>query len=91
MTKKHSYPDQEDENFQNSIYHKREFYYHKIPKRPLFKSNEDIEKYRNDICKGEMNLREQQIILSNFMSPDYPYDGLLIMHGNRYWKNVYCY
>lgn len=81
MPKKYSHPELNDDDFQNSIYHKREFYYHKIPKRPEFKNNNEIEEYRNDICKGEMKLREQQIILSNFLSPDFPYDGLLIMHG----------
>ena len=81
MPKNYSYPELNDSNFQNDIYHKREFYYHKIPNRKEFKSNSEIEEYRNDICKGEMKLREQQIILSNFLSPDFPYDGLLIMHG----------
>ena len=81
MPKNYSHPGLNDSDFQNSIYHKREYYYHKIPKRKEFKSNDEIEEYRNDICKGEMKLREQQIILSNFLSPDFPYDGLLIMHG----------
>jgi len=81
MPKNYSHPELNDSDFQNNIYHKREFYYHKIPQRDIFKNNKEIEEYRNDICKGEMKLREQQIILSNFLSPDFPYDGLLIMHG----------
>jgi len=81
MPKNYSHPELNDSDFQNSIFHKREFYFHKIPKREEFTDKKDIEEYRNDVCKGEMKLREQQIILSNFLSPDFPYEGLLIMHG----------
>ena len=81
MSKNYSHPELNDNDFQNNIYHKREFYYHKIPKRKEFKDKKEIEEYRNDMCKGEMKLREPQIILSNFLSPDFPYEGLLIMHG----------
>jgi ribosomal protein L19E len=81
--KDYSYPDTDDENFQKKIYDKREFYYHKIPQRDVLKTKEEITEYRNDICgnDGDFIPREQQIILSNFLSPDTPYNGLLIMHG----------
>jgi hypothetical protein len=74
-------PSPEEEDFQSKIYSKREFYYHTIPQRPILKKYEDISKYRDDICKGDFRLREQQIIPTNFLSPDTPYKGLLIMHG----------
>jgi hypothetical protein len=75
------YPDPNDEDFQMKIFKKREFYYHTIPQRDKMKSYEEIDKYRNDVCKGDFALREQQIIPTNFLSPDTPYKGLLIMHG----------
>ncbi len=76
-----NYPEPNDDEFQLKIFKKREFYYHTIPQREKMKSYEEIEKYRNDICKGDFKLREQQIIPTNFLSPDTPYKGLLIMHG----------
>ena len=78
---KNSYPDVDESDFQLKIYKKREFYYHKIPKREKLENYEEINKYRDDICKGDFKLREQQIIPTNFLSPDTPYRGLLIMHG----------
>jgi DNA polymerase III delta prime subunit len=81
MVKNYSYPDIDEDNFQTKIYNKREFYFHKIPQRKILETNEEIEEYRNEICKGELKLREQQVLLSNFLSPDSPYNGLLIMHG----------
>jgi len=81
MSYKNSYPDVDDPDFQLKIYKKREFYYHTIPKREKLKSYEDITKYRDDTCKGDFKLREQQIIPTNFLSPDTPYRGLLVMHG----------
>lgn len=76
-----SYPLPNDENFQSKIYKKREFYYHKIPQRDILEDYKDIKEYREQICKGEFKLREQQILLDNFLSPETPYTGLLIMHG----------
>jgi len=78
---KNSYPEPEDNDFQSKLYQKREFYYHTIPQRDKLENYEDISKYRDNICKGDFKLREQQIIPTNFLSPDTPYKGLLIMHG----------
>jgi len=75
------YPDPNDEDFQMKIFKKREFYYHTIPQRDKMKSYEEIDKYRTDVCKGDFALREQQVIPTNFLSPDTNYKGLLIMHG----------
>ncbi len=76
-----NYPEPNDEEFQMKTFKKREFYYHTIPKRKKLEKYEDIENYRNEMCRGEFKLREQQIIPTNFMSPDTNYKGLLIMHG----------
>ena len=77
----YTYPTPDDKNFQEKIFKKREFYYHKIPQRDKLEKYEDIKKYRDEICKGDFALREQQILLNNFLSPETPYKGLLIMHG----------
>ena len=79
--KDYTYPLTDDEEFQSKIFKKREFYYHKIPAREKLEKYEDIKQYRDDICKGDFKLREQQTLLTNFLSPDTPYTGLLIMHG----------
>jgi len=81
MSKDFSYPSVDDNNFNSKIYPKREFNVHKIEKRKILEDYKDIKDYRDSICKGEFRLREQQIILKNFISPDTPYKGLLIMHG----------
>ncbi len=75
------YPDPNDDDFQLKIFKKREFQYHTIPQRDKMTSYEEIDKYRSGVCKGDFKLREQQIIPTNFLSPDTPYKGLLIMHG----------
>ena len=42
MSKKYSYPELNDDDFQNSIYHKREFYYHRVPNRQILKDYEEV-------------------------------------------------
>ena len=86
MTKKnknnnYSYPNPGDKNMLSKIFKKREFYYHRIPPRDKLKNYEEIETFRNKICTGTIELREQQMILSNLISPYTPYNGLLVMHG----------
>jgi superfamily II DNA or RNA helicase len=76
-----NYPEPNEEDFQLKIFKKREFYYHTIPQRDKMKSYEEIDKYRNDVCKGDFSLREHQIIPTNFLSPDTPYKGILLMYG----------
>ena len=84
------YPKEEDPNFLEKIYKKREFYYNKIKKRPILKNYDMIEKYRNENCNkdGDFIPREQQIILSNFISPYTPYKGIIIMHGTGVGKTA---
>jgi hypothetical protein len=76
-----SYPEINDEHLQTKIFRKREFYYHRVPPRNKLNTYEEIENYRNAICSGELRLREQQMILSNLISPYTPYNGLVVMHG----------
>lgn len=82
------YPNYDDDDFSSKIYKKREFYYHKIPKRNKLEKYEDIEKYRNDACKFEFKPKEQQAILSNFLTPTTPYNGVLVMHGTGVGKTA---
>ena len=77
-----SYPEYNDKDFQHKIYKKREFYYNLVPHREKMKSYDDIKKYRDLNCKvGDIDPREQQIILPNFINPNTSYKGILIMHG----------
>lgn len=75
------YPQQDNINFQDIIYKKREFYSNKISNRPDLETYEDIEKYRNKKCVLSGELLEHQALLGNFINPDTPYKGLLVFHG----------
>lgn len=81
LIKDYSYPDHSDPNIQSKLFKKREFYYHQIKPRDKMKSYDEIKEYRDQVCKGEFKLREQQAILTNLFNPNTPYKGLLIMHG----------
>jgi superfamily II DNA or RNA helicase len=81
LIKDFSYPETNDPDIQAKLFRKREFYYHQIKPRQKMESYEEIKKYRDQVCKGEFKLREQQAILSNLFSTNTPYKGLLIMHG----------
>nr|QBK88407.1 MAG: DEAD/SNF2-like helicase [Mimivirus LCMiAC01] len=82
MKIEHTYPNPTDKDFQNKIYIKREFYYHKIPERSKLKDYKDIKKYRDDVCNPfKFEPLPHQSFLSNFINPNTPYKGLLIFHG----------
>ena len=80
-TKDFSYPNNDDKDFQRKIYKKREFYYHKVPYRNKLEKYEDIQEYRAIQCKVEKEPKEHQNILPNFINPNTPYKGVLLMHG----------
>ena len=77
----YSYPNQNDQEFQNKIYRKREFYYNKIPHRNIIIDYDDIKKFRDNSCGGNFSLRSQQSLLANFINPNTPFKGILIYHG----------
>ncbi|QKF93768.1 helicase/uvrB [Fadolivirus algeromassiliense] len=77
----YTYPDNDDPNFQEKVYKKREFYYHKMPNRPKMDKYQNIREYRDNICAGPKGLLPQQSFLSNFINPDTPYRGILVFHG----------
>ena len=75
-----TYPNVNDEDIQSKLYTKREFYYHKMPERPKMKNDEDIMKYRKNVCNISGSLPHQDLI-SNFINPNTPYKGLIVYHG----------
>ena len=82
LIKDFSYPETRDEDFLTKIFRKREFYYHKVPPRDKMETYEEIQDYRDKNCKeGEVQPREMQAIVPNFISPNSPYTGLILMHG----------
>jgi superfamily II DNA or RNA helicase/predicted transcriptional regulator len=87
LIKDFSYPEQSDKNIQLKLFKKREFYYNLIEKREKMKTYNDIQNYRNSICKENFSMREQQALLSNLINPNTPYKGLLIMHGTGTGKS----
>jgi len=82
FTKDFSYPDPEEPDLLAKIFKKREFYYYRVPQRNKMESYEEVQKYRTINCpKGEIEPREQQSILPNFISPNTNYKGAILMHG----------
>ena len=82
FTKDFSYPEPNDPELLAKIFKKREFYYYRVPQRDIMKNYDEVTKYRAANCKqGDIEPREQQAILPNFISPNTPYKGVLLMHG----------
>lgn len=76
-----TYPSQDDPEFQKKIYKKREFYYHKQPKRKEVQNYNEFKEERAKICGRKFALYEHQALLANFINPQTPYKGLLVVHG----------
>jgi hypothetical protein len=78
-----SYPKPEDPDLLTKIFKKREYYYYKVPHREEMKDYEEVQNYRAANCKmgTDMEPREQQNIIPNFISPNTPYKGVILMHG----------
>jgi superfamily II DNA or RNA helicase len=81
MKKEYRYPVTSDESLQSKIYNKREFYINKVQPRQKMESYDDLKKYRDDVCGGKFTLKSQQVFVSNFLSPNTPYTGMLVFHG----------
>lgn len=79
------YPTPDDPDFLKKIYEKKEFYTYKEQKRNIFTDYNDIKMYRDRICgrsgSGEFRLQGYQSFLSNYITPDTPYMGLLVFAG----------
>jgi len=72
------YPDFDDPSFYEKIYVKKEFYKNKIPKN---------DKTTEQICNPKFfTLAPQQEFLRNYLSPETPYNSVLIYHGTGVGK-----
>jgi superfamily II DNA or RNA helicase len=76
-----SYPTTDDEDFQLKIYTKREYYYYKKEARPNLSNYAELAEYRKKQCRLSGELLSQQALLGNFINPDTPYRGLIVVHG----------
>lgn len=76
-----SYPTPDDKDFQLKIYSKREYYYFKKDERPDLKNYAQLAEYRKKQCELSGELLEHQALLSNFINPDTPYRGIILVHG----------
>lgn len=86
MLEDHTYPSPSQENFQEAIYVKRDFYIHAIPQRKKISPEERVNEFK-DKCKPDaFKLTETQTLLSNFINPNTPYRGVLIYHGTGVGK-----
>jgi superfamily II DNA or RNA helicase len=87
MLEDHTYPSPEQENFQEAMYVKREFYINSIPYRKKLETYNEIKEFRDNKCaRTEFRLTETQTLLANFINPNTPYRGLLIYHGTGVGK-----
>ena len=75
----YGYPSIKDEDMQKKIYER--YFYYISPKRDTFKDYKDLEDFREKTCNQKMSLFNHQAFLKNFMTPNTPYSGLLLLHG----------
>lgn len=79
----YSLPDYSDKNLQSKIYKKREFYVNRMQSKENLTTYEQKKEYRDKVCGDEekFGLQTHQALVSNFLNPDTPYNGLLLFHG----------
>jgi hypothetical protein len=82
MKKEYSYPDQDDKDIQHKFYRKKEFYNNRVTEKRSYKDYKDIKEHRDELCDpAHFKPHPYQSLLPNFINPDTPYKGLIIMHG----------
>ena len=89
------YPDYEDPNFNEKIFKKKEFYLNKISKKSKL-SKIETENKSKQLCDPlygikdkkdiTFKLTENQKFLKAFLSPETPYNGMLLFHGTGVGK-----
>ena len=77
----YTYPELDDVNFQEKMFKKREFYYHRIQQREKMDNYNDVKAYRETACKGQPKLLPQQAFIGNFMNEQTPFRSVLLYHG----------
>jgi hypothetical protein len=68
-----------NKEFQKNIYER--YFYYKEPKQKKIDTYKDLKNYRELKCFSKMSLFNHQAFLKNFISPNTPYTGLLLLHG----------
>ncbi len=86
MLENHTYPSPSQDNFQEAIYVKRDYYIHRIRSRGKIGPKEKVDEFRDQCKPQEFKLTETQTLLSNFINPNTPYRGVLIYHGTGVGK-----
>jgi hypothetical protein len=82
MKKEYSYPEQDDENIQYKVYRKKEFYNNRVTEKRSYNDYKDIKEHRDELCDpANFKPHPYQSLLPNFINPDTPYKGLIVMHG----------
>lgn len=76
----YSYPDINDNEFQEKIFKKKEFFNYQVKHRPEINTYNDLEQYRKNATMN-FKLAEYQQMLSNYFNPDTPFNSLLLFHG----------
>ena len=76
----YGYPNVNDDDLQKKLYER--YFYYISSKREEFKKYKDLEEFRNKTCnQNRISLFNHQGFLKNFMTPNTPYTGLLLLHG----------
>ena len=78
----HFYPEITDHNFNEKIYSKKEFRDNEIKEIPHL--NFDIKKNLSSL--KDFELEPHQVFLNTYISPDTPYNGILVFHGTGVGK-----
>ena len=79
-----TYPNFDDENFNIKIFKKKEFYDYQYN----IEATREVEKQFDDLCNREFELTNHQILVKNYLSPNTPYNSLLLFHGLGTGKRV---
>jgi len=83
------YPDYYDSKFNTKIFSKKEFRLNKIPKKDVMTSDEK-ETHSQKMCNPSKDktfkLTPNQKFLKTFMSPNTPYNSILLYHGTGVGK-----
>lgn len=79
------YPNIEDDDFSTVLYKKREYHLNKYDEND---DNKDKMEYIKQKCTGPVRLQEHQVFLSNYISPNTQYKGIIVYHETGTGKCV---